>query len=462
MKKNKRLIIFLLILGIIIMSTNNHVSALSKESNSLFWPADYSADKYWIAALDVYSTGGTHGSAGMGIDIYGEASNGQGTVYAIAKGDVTTAYNSCSHIHKGCSCGNGYGNYIKLKHHDGSYSLYAHLEQNSLTNKKSVKAGEAIGKIGSSGNSNGYHLHFEIFTSNNKRDYAFDYYIDNPEYQKKYLFRDGLQTRSEMYGDWIKVNYDSKAGNYWGNDGTHSTNDTKQPSAPTGVTAIKASSNTAKILWNPSTGASYYIVEYYKRASSTWERDYDYTNNKVTSYITTGLSNYDTYKFRVRAVNNKGKSDWTELTYDKTNASEIHNHTYVKLSNSYYEAAHPHKVYETCLCEGTRYTGETVTMPSCSQCNKSNGTVENFSIVWASSNTGTVSWDPISDASSYEVEFWSRHWNEWRADYEYSFYLGTKTTSYLTNGLNNSSYEFRVRAVFPGDYSDWVYFTLYR
>jgi len=68
-----------------------------------------------------------------------------------------------------------------------------------LTSSKKVKAGDAIAKIGSSGSSSGPHLHFEIFTPDHNKDYAFDYY----------KFREGLKN-SPRYGDWIKENYKSQ------------------------------------------------------------------------------------------------------------------------------------------------------------------------------------------------------------------------------------------------------------
>lgn len=160
---------------------------------------------------------------------------------------------------------------------------------------------------------------------------------------------------------------------------------------------------------------------------------------------------------------NDGKWIFSKNLIVKNNTQiPVHTHNYSKLPHSYFEALHPHKVYETCSCGLTRYTGETISMPDCKQCKKSSETVENFILKCKSSNTATVSWSPVPSANSYEVEFWSRHWNSWRADYEYSLYLDSKTTSYLTNGLNNSSYEFRVRAVFNSGYSDWVYYTLYK
>ena len=55
---------------------------------------------------------------------------------------------------------------VKLSHSDGTYTLYAHLHQNTITVKigDAVKQGQVIGKMGSSGNSTGMHLHFEVWS----------------------------------------------------------------------------------------------------------------------------------------------------------------------------------------------------------------------------------------------------------------------------------------------------------
>lgn len=61
-----------------------------------------------------------------------------------------------------------YGNLIKIKHDDGTYSLYAHLTKNSLTEAGThVSRGEKIAIIGNTGNSTGRHLHFEYRNSSN-------------------------------------------------------------------------------------------------------------------------------------------------------------------------------------------------------------------------------------------------------------------------------------------------------
>lgn len=56
----------------------------------------------------------------------------------------------------------GYGNYIVVKHPNGTQSLYAHLSQNFVSAGTTVVQGQVIGTIGSTGRSTGCHLHFEI------------------------------------------------------------------------------------------------------------------------------------------------------------------------------------------------------------------------------------------------------------------------------------------------------------
>lgn len=57
-----------------------------------------------------------------------------------------------------------YGNYIIVDHGNGKKTLYAHLKKGSLVVKRGeqVKKGQKIGEVGSTGNSTGNHLHWEI------------------------------------------------------------------------------------------------------------------------------------------------------------------------------------------------------------------------------------------------------------------------------------------------------------
>lgn len=60
-----------------------------------------------------------------------------------------------------------YGEYIMISHGDGTITLYAHLLSGSRKVKEGdkVSQGQVIGTVGSTGNSTGNHLHFEIRVS---------------------------------------------------------------------------------------------------------------------------------------------------------------------------------------------------------------------------------------------------------------------------------------------------------
>lgn len=56
----------------------------------------------------------------------------------------------------------GYGNMVKISHADGYVSLYAHNQSNLVNVGDLVKRGQVIAKVGSTGRSTGYHVHFEV------------------------------------------------------------------------------------------------------------------------------------------------------------------------------------------------------------------------------------------------------------------------------------------------------------
>lgn len=101
-----------------------------------------------------------------------------GTVLYPAPGDVTNCRSSSTED----PCGGGYGNFVKIAHDDGTVTLYAHLYENSITVRvgDTVTKGQVIGKMGSSGRSNGSHLHFEVLVNGERVDGLNYVSEDNP------------------------------------------------------------------------------------------------------------------------------------------------------------------------------------------------------------------------------------------------------------------------------------------
>ena len=75
------------------------------------------------------------------------------TVKAVAAGKVVAS-----------GWGGSFGYQVVIRHGDGRYTQYAHLSAISVKAGQSVGAGQRIGRSGSTGNSTGPHLHFEVRT----------------------------------------------------------------------------------------------------------------------------------------------------------------------------------------------------------------------------------------------------------------------------------------------------------
>lgn len=56
--------------------------------------------------------------------------------------------------------GSGYGNHVKIRHSDGSETLYAHLNRSYVFKGQKVKQGERIALTNNTGDSSAAHLHF--------------------------------------------------------------------------------------------------------------------------------------------------------------------------------------------------------------------------------------------------------------------------------------------------------------
>jgi murein DD-endopeptidase MepM/ murein hydrolase activator NlpD len=60
------------------------------------------------------------------------------------------------------SCGGAFGIQIVIEHSGGYYTQYAHLASIAVDQGDQVTAGQWIGQTGTTGNSTGPHLHFEV------------------------------------------------------------------------------------------------------------------------------------------------------------------------------------------------------------------------------------------------------------------------------------------------------------
>lgn len=96
-----------------------------------------------------YSSGQYHG----GVDFGSGGINGQ-PVYAVQEGVVVTAVSQTT----------SYGVHVIIAHPNGVYTLYAHGQMGSLrvSSGQYVSRGQQIMNVGSTGNSTGPHLHFEV------------------------------------------------------------------------------------------------------------------------------------------------------------------------------------------------------------------------------------------------------------------------------------------------------------
>ena len=94
-----------------------------------------------------------YGGSHKGVDICAAAGT---PIYASAGGTVTKAgYNRAG-------AGNGYGNSIIISHGNGYTTVYAHCLSLVVHAGQTVKQGQLIGYVGSTGRSSGNHCHFEI------------------------------------------------------------------------------------------------------------------------------------------------------------------------------------------------------------------------------------------------------------------------------------------------------------
>ena len=66
--------------------------------------------------------------------------------------------------------GYSWGYYVSIFHNSTYSTLYAHCSSLAVSNGQYVEAGQVIAYVGSTGNSTGNHLHFEVYENGTRVD----------------------------------------------------------------------------------------------------------------------------------------------------------------------------------------------------------------------------------------------------------------------------------------------------
>lgn len=117
----------------------------SRGTGNFKWPA--------VGGVITSKQGSRWGSYHKGIDIAGVNDR---SILAADNGVVTEAGRD-----------GGYGNKVVIDHNNGYKTIYAHLSSIKVSTGQTVKSGQTIGEMGTTGHSTGIHLHFEVYKDGN-------------------------------------------------------------------------------------------------------------------------------------------------------------------------------------------------------------------------------------------------------------------------------------------------------
>lgn len=139
-----------------------------------------------------------------GIDIVPSPCNNN-EILAFADGVVTSVQKTGQQYGTGC--------YVRLKHNNGLYTLYYHLKSGSVCVNvgDNVRKGQKLGIIGTTGQSTGIHLHFQIDKgSSNNSINPYDYLFNGKEFLPNTLQEDLSKYSDE---ELAKMVWQGKFGN---------------------------------------------------------------------------------------------------------------------------------------------------------------------------------------------------------------------------------------------------------
>ncbi|MHC0432754.1 M23 family metallopeptidase [Streptomyces sp. O3] len=109
----------------------------------------------WVAPVETYEL-----SAGFGGTGQRWANRHTGQDFAVDIGTPVRSIGAGRVVR--VKCGAGFGMEVVVKHSGGYYSQYAHLAAVTVDQGDRVRAGQWVGQAGTTGNSTGPHLHFEV------------------------------------------------------------------------------------------------------------------------------------------------------------------------------------------------------------------------------------------------------------------------------------------------------------
>lgn len=138
---------------------NTKISALKKKRQDIIdsmsdylFPLPAGTTFYYTSpfGIRVDPISGKQGAMHRGVDL----ACARGTKILATKGGTVTT--------SGWGGANSYGNYVIIYHGNGISSLYAHCDELLVKAGETVTRGQVIAKVGTTGYSTGYHLHFSI------------------------------------------------------------------------------------------------------------------------------------------------------------------------------------------------------------------------------------------------------------------------------------------------------------
>ncbi|NBE55915.1 M23 family metallopeptidase [Streptomyces boluensis] len=113
------------------------------------------AGREWVAPVETYEL-----SAGFGGSGERWANRHTGQDFAVGIGAPVRAAGAGKVVR--VTCGQGFGMEVVVGHEGGYYTQYAHLAAVTVDQGERVRAGQWLGQAGTTGNSTGPHLHFEV------------------------------------------------------------------------------------------------------------------------------------------------------------------------------------------------------------------------------------------------------------------------------------------------------------